>query len=86
MLALVSVVITLGLCLAVGAQFFGWVISVLPDESLMDSRAVKLVVGVVIYGALIAPGLLIFWLVEKLFTALGIRVWKESNESDKSDE
>jgi uncharacterized membrane protein YdbT with pleckstrin-like domain len=80
LLVLVSALTTLGLCIAVGGQFFGWVISLLPDESLMDYRAVKLVVGMVIYGALIAPGLLLYWIGEKLLAALGVRVWREQRK------
>ena len=80
LLVLVSALTTLGLCFAVGAQFFGLVMSVLPDEGLVELRVVRLVLGVVIYGSLITPGLLLYWIGEKLLAALGMRVWREQRK------
>ena len=52
----------------------------LPDEGLLELRIVRLVFGVVIYGSLIVPGLLLYWVGEKLLAALGVRVWREQGK------
>jgi hypothetical protein len=69
----------LATCIAIGDDLFIAIVSRIP-EGLLGFDLVKLLVGVVVYGAMILPGLLVFWIGQVLLGFVGVRVWKPAEE------
>ena len=90
LLLLVAVTVTVSFCLLVGAEWFAWVISFIPSENkhgielpregVMDFPGVKRVLGILVYGVAILPGLAVFWVGEKVLKRMGIPIWKEAGQ------
>jgi hypothetical protein len=59
----------------VGGELFVWIVSRIPGQ-LLRYDPIKLALGVVVYGAMIVPGLLVFWMGQVLLESLGVRIWK----------
>ena len=70
---------TLATCIVIGEDLFIASVSRIP-EGLLGFDLVKLLLGVVVYGAMILPGLLVFWMGQVLLGFVGIRVWKPRDE------
>ena len=73
-LALLSVALTIGVCLVVGAWFFDW--AHFPRLGRRDF-------GLLVYGALILPGVLLFLVGAALLSRLGIPVMSEVDADDQ---
>ena len=54
---------------------FIWIVSRIPGQ-MLGYDLLKLALGVIVYGAMIIPGLLVFWAGQLLLESLGVGIWK----------
>ena len=90
LLAILSVITTIGVCLVLGGSWASWVFWILPSEErsgvalprvdVVTFPKVSARLGVVIFGLVILPGLAVFWLGQKVLAACGIPVWKSTKQ------
>lgn len=85
LLTLLAVIATIAFCLLLGGQWFAAVMSVLPSEDQKGIRlpserflgipTVREILGFLIYGVAILPGLAVYFAGQWLCIRCGIRLW-----------
>jgi hypothetical protein len=77
-LCLVAAVVTFAICIWVGGEFFGFMVRQFQKWGIIDWPGAKPLLGFIVFGSMILPGLFLFWLGVNLFAIFGIRVTDDS--------